>query len=322
MNFPGILQGSLRQVFQHFAISQNARILIKFDKAVLNTSFFPQIIELLQRQTPDKMTSRRQERKHRFIWILEIFLLCLTLVSSYEAIPSNHHSTPNASTLKIEARESEASITLGKDLMLGPSANSAFFANTSDSNDVATTKIDSLVTPTIVGQMHADGHDGNFVQKPVSKSPRWSSHVLDNRPWTSKGSRTAWKKDSYLEALKHSRNNDDPRESVVRTDSKTKASRREYSPGPIYKPDTGYGPPDSIYPSKSSQNPYGTSSVSSPVNNAYAQPFRPSMDPNDHYGAPHNSYGPPSPSFYPQTSYGPPGNSYPPSQQGKIKGSS
>lgn len=259
------------------------------------------------------MTSHHPTREHRLGWILETLLLCFALASSYEEVPSNHQSTPNASTLKIEAQESEASITLGKDLMLGPPSSSAFLANTSGSNDVATTRTDSLVTPAIVGQLRADEHSGNFVQsRPVSKSPRWSSHVLDDRPWTSKGAKTIWKKDSYLEALRHSRISDDPREGVVR--SEAKADRREYTPSPVYK----QGPPDSGYPSKGPQVAYGAPSVSSPVGDSYAQPFKQSMDPSDHYGAPHNSYGPPSSSFYPQTSYGPPGNSYPSPQQGEV----
>ncbi|XP_032687917.1 uncharacterized protein LOC116852051 [Odontomachus brunneus] len=265
------------------------------------------------------MASRYQAREYRFGWILKILLLCFVLVSSHEGIPSNHQSTPNASTLTIEARESEASITLGKDLMLGPtsSTNAAFLANISNSSgDMATTRTDSLVNPTIVGQVHADEYSGNVIQKPVSKSSRWFWHVHNNPQWTSKSSKTAWKRDSYLEALRHSRNNDDPREGVVRTDSKTKANRREYTPGSVYKPDTGYSSPDSAYPPKGPQVAYGTPSVSSSISDSYAQPFRPSINSNEHYGATHNSYGPPSSSFYPQTSYGPPGNSYPPPQQG------
>lgn len=272
------------------------------------------------------MVSRYQAREYRLGWISEVLLLCFVLVSSHEGVPSNHQSTPNASTLMIEARESEASITLGKDLMLGPtsSTNATFLTNISNSNgnDMAMTRTDSFVTPTIVGQVHADEHSGNFIEKPVSKSSRWSSHVLSNPQWTSKSSKTAWKRDSYLEALRHSRNSDDPREGVVRADSKTKANRREYTPGSVYKPDTGYGSPDSAYPPKSPQVTYGTPSVSSPISDSYAQPFRPSINSNEYYGAPHNSYGPPSSSFYPQTSYGPPGNSYPPPQQGEIRGSS
>lgn len=269
------------------------------------------------------MASRYQAPEYRLGWITGILLLRFALVSSHEGVPPNHQSTPNASTLKIEARESEASITLGKDLMLGPtsSAHAAFLTNISNSNDMGTMKIDSLVTPKIQGQMRADEHK-DFVQKAVPKSSRWSSHVVSNPQWTSKSPKTAWKMDSYLEALRHSRNNDDPREGVARTDSKTKANRREYAPGPAYKPDAGYGQADSSYPSKGSQIAYGTPSVSSSISDGYAQPFRPSIDPNDHHVATHNSYGPPSSSFYPQNSYGPPGNSYPPPQQGESKGSS
>lgn len=298
------------------------------------------------------MTFYSQARKYRFGWVIGIFLFCLAMVSSHENIPSNHQSTPDASTLKIEARESEASITLGKDLVLGPplSTKESIVVNSSNFNDIATTKTDSLVTPMIVSRTSSGEHGASVIRRPILKdtSSRWSSQVVDNRHWAGKGSKIAWKRDSYLEALKHSRTSDDPREGIVRTDSKTKVNRREYAPGPVYKSEMEYGAPDSAYPSKSPRIVYGGPSASSSTSDSYAQSFKSPMDFSDHSGAPQNPYGPPqnpygppqtpygqpqnpygspqnpygstSSSLYSQTPYGPPGSSYLMPQQGEARG--
>lgn len=275
------------------------------------------------------MMSHYQTRKRRFGWIPGIFLLSLVLVSSHETVPLNHQGTPDASTLKIEARESEASIILGKDLVLGPplSTRASIIANSSNSNDVVSTKINS------VDRVPFGEHANNVLRKPsVSKNETFGgSYIFDSRYRTIKGPKTAWKKDSYLEALRHSRNSDDPREGIVQTDLKTKANRREYVQGPVYRQDTEYGSPESSYASKSPRITYGGPS------NSYPQSFKPSMGYNDHYNVPQNSYGPPQnsygppqnpygppqdgPSFYPQpSSYGPPANSYLSPQQGETEG--
>ncbi|GAB1859980.1 Kazal-like domain-containing protein [Camponotus japonicus] len=271
------------------------------------------------------MISRYQTRKHRFGWILGIFLLSLVLVSSHEAVPLNHQGTPDASTLKIEARESEASIILGKDLVLGPplSTRASIIANSSSSNDVASTKINSFVGSTIVDRIpFGEQRANNVLRKPSMSKNETSggSYIIDNRYQASKAPKTAWKRDSYLEALRHSRNSDDPREGIVQTDLKTKTNRREYVQGSVYRQDTEYGSPESSYASKNPRITYGGPSDS------YPQSFKPSMGYSDHYNVPQNSYGPPQnsygppqdgPSFYPQTpSYGPPANSYPSPQQG------
>jgi len=261
-----------------------------------------------------------QTRKQRLNCILEIFLLYLVLVSSHEAVPSNHQDTPGASTLKIEAKETGASITLGKELVLGPplSTKASIITN------AASTKIASLVSPTIVNQVSSGEH--TVSRRPVLKDADPRGSYVDNRKsWISKNLKTAWKRDSYLQALMHSRNSDDPREGIVQTDSKTKANRREYVQGPIYKPETEYGSPDSTYASKGPRITYGGPNGPS-SSDSYPQLFKP-MDYNDRYsvpqnsyGSPQNSYGPPNdgPSFYPQTSsYGPPGNYLPP-QQGET----
>ncbi|KAL6262926.1 hypothetical protein P5V15_005714 [Pogonomyrmex californicus] len=263
--------------------------------------------------------SHYQTRKQRHYWILGIFLF--SLVSCHEVVPSNHQDTPGASTLKIEAKESEASITLGKDLVLGPPLSTKA-SIVIDANDVASTKVAPFVTPTIVNRVSSGEH--GVSRRPVSKdTSSRSSYVIDShKSWTGKNPKTAWKKDSYLQALMHSHNSDDPREGIVQTDLKTKVNRREYVQGPIYKPETEYGPSDLAYTSKSPRITYGGPNVPSPTD-SYSQSFRPSMDYSDRYSVPQNSYGPSqnygppnnSPSFYPQiSSHGPPGNYLPPQQ--------
>ncbi|XP_011693304.1 PREDICTED: uncharacterized protein LOC105453229 [Wasmannia auropunctata] len=263
-----------------------------------------------------------QTRKQRLSWILEIFLLYLTSVSSHEAVPTIYQDTPDASTLKIEARESEASITLGKELVLG-SPLSTKASIVADSNDIASTRIAPLVSPTIVSRMSSGEHAGS--QRPVTKDAGPRGSYVDSRKsaWVSKNPKTAWKRDSYLQALMHSRHSDDPREGIVQTDSKTKTNRREYVQGPIYKPEMEYGSPDSTYAPKSPRITYGGPNAPS-FSDSYPQPFKPSVDYGDRYSVPQNSYGPPQnpygppndgPSFYPQTSsYGSPGNYLPPQQ--------
>lgn len=264
-----------------------------------------------------------QACEQRFGWILRIFLLYFALVSSHESVSSNYQNSPDASTLKIEAKESEASITLGKDLILGPplSTKASIVAN---SNDIASTKITPLVSPTVINRASSEKHA--ISRRPVSKDagPR-GSNVDSRKSWVGKSPKTAWKRDSYLQALMHSRNSDDPREGIVQTDSKTKTNRREYVQNPIYKPETEYGSPDSTYASKSPRITYGSNAPS--PSDSYPQSFRPSDyndrygTPQNSYGSPQNSYGPPNdgPSIYPQTfSYGPPGNYLPP-QQGEMR---
>nr|XP_012222237.1 PREDICTED: uncharacterized protein LOC105672101 [Linepithema humile] len=258
------------------------------------------------------MKSHYQVRKHRSGCIVGIFLLFLGLVSSHEVIASNYQNTPDASTLKIEAKESEASIILGKDLVLGPSLSTKapIVVNSSNFYDIAPTKLDSFGTPTIVGRVSSGEHSGgNILRRAGSKNTgSRGSHIVDSHHSASKGSsKAAWKKDTYLEALRHSHNSNDPREGIVQAESKTTANRREYVQEPIYKQETEYDSPGPTYPSKSPRITYGGPSDS------YSQAFKPSVDYNS------NSYGPPrdGPSFYPPTSsYGPPGNSYLQPQQG------
>lgn len=269
--------------------------------------------------------SHYQVCKQRFSWILRIFLLYFALVSSHESGPSNYQNSPDTSTLKIEAKESEASITLGKDLILGSplSTKASIVVNP---NDVASTKIAPLVSPTVINRESSEEHAVS--RRPVLKDTGSRSSNIDSRKsWVVKSPKTAWKRDSYLQALMHSRNSDDPREGIVQTDSKTKTNRREYVQGAIYKPETEYGSPDSTYASKSPRIIYNGPNAPSP-SDSYPQSFRPSDyndrygTPQNSYGSPQNSYGPPSdgPSFYPQTSsYGPPGNYLPP-QQGETRG--
>ncbi|KAL0119322.1 hypothetical protein PUN28_009712 [Cardiocondyla obscurior] len=228
-------------------------------------------------------------------WILKICLLYFTLVSSHETVPSSFQNTPGASTLKIEAKDSEASITLGKDLILGPPMSTK-------ASIVAATKSVPPVSLSIVNR--GSSEENAISQRPISKEVDSRDSYFDSgrKSWTSKSSKTAWKRDSYLQALMHSRTSDDPREGVVQADLKTKANRRE-GQGPIYKPGNEYDSPDSIYAPKSPRISYGRPNAPS-LSDSYSQSFRP-LDYNEHYGPPKNSYGPP------QNSYGPPNDGAP-----------
>jgi hypothetical protein len=238
------------------------------------------------------MSIHARERLEERFGRVAVFLFCLSLVSSRETLPSNHQNSPDASTLTIEAKESEASITLGKDLVLGPVSAKASTVSSFNSTS-------ARVTPTVVSRLSGGGNA-------ISQTPFPGSH---SRRQVGQGSKTAWRTDSYIDALKHSRTSDDPREGIVRLDSKTSANRREYHlQGPVYKP-------EAQYTSKSPRIVYG--SPGSP-SDSYSQSFKP---PIDRYGPPQNPYGPQQDdsSFYSQSSsHGPPGNSYLPPQQGEA----
>lgn len=271
-------------------------------------------------------------RQYRIVYIVGIFLYYLSAVSSHEDVLSNHQTAPDTSTLKIEAKESEASIILGKDLVLSPHLSSKALiipANSSFTNDITTPKIDLLATPTSITRA---AFGSNVPRKQILKYPSSrTSYLHDNGYWISKSPKSAEKTDSYLEALRHSRNSDDPHEGIVGTDTKAKINRREHVQGPVYKQQTEYGSLDVHgYSSKRPQivyeKPADPSSVNGP-SDSYSQPSK-SIDPNDRYGPPQNTYGPPqnsylpphssNPAFYPHSSYGPPGNPNLSPQQGEI----
>lgn len=271
------------------------------------------------------MISYYQIRKHRSGSLVGIFLLSLGLASSHEVTASNYQNTPDASTLKIEAKESEASIILGKDLVLGPSLSTKapMIVNASKFFDTASTKFDTIVTPSIVGRVSSGEHTngGNILRRPVSKNTgSRGSYIVDaHQSSASKPPKVVWKKDSYLEALRHSHNSNDPREGIIRNSKATADRREEYAQEPVYKRETEYDAPGPTYAPKSPRITYGGPS------DPYSQTFKPSVDyssvSQNPYGTLQNSYGPPrdGPSFYPPTSsYGPPGNSYLPLQQGEI----
>lgn len=253
------------------------------------------------------MSHHARERLGRASWI---FLLCLTLISSSS---SNHRSkTPDVSTLKIEAQDSEASITLGKDLVLGPVSSEAATSASNGSVD--------LIIASDPGKVHR-------VHLPrQSAAVSRGAHVNAGSRYRA-GKNPPKAADSYLEALKHSRTSDDPREGIVRVaEPKTKgaANRREYVHRPAYKPETAYG----------AKSPriiaYGgglDGASSSSPDSFDLQSFKPSMGYDDRYGAPHNHYGPPQNpygpmqddiSLYRRPSHGSAGNSYLPPQQGEM----
>ncbi|CAK9794628.1 hypothetical protein ANTPLA_LOCUS55 [Anthophora plagiata] len=156
----------------------------------------------------------------------------------------------------------------------------------------------SIVEEKMEGRTDGDGGDTLLSTKPSTRSVEWKSG-----PFT----RT---KDSYLEALRHSRTSTDPREGIVAVDAPNNTGssfqRRKEQPqwqqqGPVYAADKraeistassriSYASPDqdsfSMFPSDS-----------------YSLPARPSGD----FAGGKNTYGPPQP---PRGTYGPPYNDY------------
>ncbi|XP_076678043.1 uncharacterized protein LOC143374075 isoform X2 [Andrena cerasifolii] len=114
-----------------------------------------------------------------------------------------------------------------------------------------------------------------------------------------KSGRLSWAKDSYLEALKHSRTSTDPREGVIgaageATSGSTSFQRRkEYVQGPVYsgKDEESGTSPRIVHGAQD--------------RDSFSLPTRTSGD----FGAVQNTYGPPQP---PRGSYGPPSNGYSP----------
>ncbi|XP_058797735.1 uncharacterized protein LOC131667965 [Phymastichus coffea] len=119
-------------------------------------------------------------------------------------------------------------------------------------------------------------------------------------------------KNTYLDALEHSHTIKDARDHQA---SSTKIARREYTQGPVYRPEdsTATGSNNIETDAKVSRISYnGNAGVPSPVytplsDKSYSQP-QVFFGAND-YSNSYESYGPP-----PQTSYGPPQHSYGPPQ--------
>ncbi|XP_043789078.1 uncharacterized protein LOC122713016 isoform X2 [Apis laboriosa] len=116
----------------------------------------------------------------------------------------------------------------------------------------------------------------------------------------------SYRRDSYLEALRHSRTSTDPREGivdVVGTGSGSFHRRKEQSLGPVYTK-------RSEIPASSSRIVHvDRDSFSMVPSDSYSLPSRTSVDFNavkNTYGPPQPSYGPPS---YGPPSYGPPSSS-------------
>ncbi|KAG7200796.1 hypothetical protein KM043_003169 [Ampulex compressa] len=152
--------------------------------------------------------------------------------------------------------------------------------------------------------------EGKETQK--SKVP-YVSIASRNAPWRSE--RVSPKRDSYLEALRHSRTNEGPKQEIVKpqgpSGNKKSSIRREYigsEEGPVYIPEREYGsPPSGASNSYSlathpSSNTNGIDSTYNGPHSAYGPPHRP-------YGH-QNSYGDLTISSYSQQAYGPPSYSY------------
>lgn len=125
----------------------------------------------------------------------------------------------------------------------------------------------------------------------------------------------SYRRDSYLEALRHSRTSTDPREGivdVVGTGSGSFHRRKEQSLGPVYTK-------RSEIPASSSRIVH-VDSFSMVPSDSYSLPSRTSVDFNavkNTYGPPQPSYGPPS---YGPPSYGPPSSSNDYSSYGEYGG--
>lgn len=122
----------------------------------------------------------------------------------------------------------------------------------------------------------------------------------------------SYRRDSYLEALRHSRTSTDPREGIVDAVSTGSFHRRkEQSLGPVYTTKRS-----EITPPSSSRVVHADS-FSMAASDSYSLPSRTSVDFNgvkNTYGPP-SSYGPPSNDY----SYGEYGGGYQP-QQGEARG--
>ncbi|XP_046625965.1 uncharacterized protein LOC124307856 [Neodiprion virginianus] len=160
-------------------------------------------------------------------------------------------------------------------------------------------------------------------------------------------------KDSYLDALAHSRTSKDDKEGVVPVNglriNGPKIFRRDYSEGPVYRPESDrygappknqgpvYGPPDFEDPTEPAPIqptffPTPSNSFSLPEHSfdsfdpstGYGSPSPPRGKPQTLYGAPQPSYGAPQPSYgvpqAPQNSYGPPSASYGPPPPQNVYG--
>nr|XP_033342698.1 DNA-directed RNA polymerase II subunit RPB1-like isoform X2 [Megalopta genalis] len=163
----------------------------------------------------------------------------------------------------------------------------------------------------------------------VTSAPTIASKSVKGVGW--KIGRASSHRDSYLEALSHSRTSSDPREGVVSADGTGPAQRRKEYAGPVYTgkdseigathPRIVYGSPDrdtfSMVPSNSYSLPTRGSADFAGFQNAYGQSqsypqsYPQSQPPRATYGAPSHSYPPTSYEYLPpQQAYGPPAPTY------------
>lgn len=134
--------------------------------------------------------------------------------------------------------------------------------------------------------------------------------------WQNSGPFTR-RKDSYLDALRHSRTSTDPREGIVAVDATTSSSiqrRKEQSVGPVYagkRSEISFQTSSdrdsfSMVPSDSYSLPTRSSSDFSGFKSSYGPPR--SQPPRETYGPPRETYGPPretyGPPYHDQSSYG------------------
>ncbi|XP_078038644.1 uncharacterized protein LOC144470922 [Augochlora pura] len=179
-------------------------------------------------------------------------------------------------------------------------------------------------------------------KQPLARDAATSPPMIASKSTKSVGWKTgrgSSHRDSYLEALSHSRTSSDPREGVVLTDGTGSAQRRKEYAGPVYTakdPENGatqprivYGSPDrdsfSMVPSHSYSVPTRGSVDFAGLQNAYGQPqsYQQSYQQSQPQSQPPRaSYGPPSHSYLPSSyeylppqqgegrAYGPPAATY------------
>ncbi|CAL7938343.1 unnamed protein product [Xylocopa violacea] len=158
-------------------------------------------------------------------------------------------------------------------------------------DDVASKIINEITGPSHLG--HEDKMEARSEEVPLSVIKPSTRSV----EWKNIGPLTR-SKDSYLEALRHSRTSTDPREGIVAVDGVSGSGsfqrRKEQSQGPVYV-------------GKRSEVSFDRDSFSMVPSDSYSLPTRSSED----FGGPglRISYGPPQ-SQPPKGSYGPPLNDY------------
>ncbi|XP_046749776.1 uncharacterized protein LOC124413314 [Diprion similis] len=305
------------------------------------------------------MSKKQQELRVAILAVTFLATIVNAMASSEasnSSLPTNHKPSPfvvqksfkpsvNNTLLKMEARinvedgldltQFEAKESLRKPLTVSlPLKTDVSYVTA-----VSEPRISSLTEPQREGEVFEDSKYSNPVAPAVPED---------------RGLRVAniAGKDSYLDALVHSRISKDDKEGVVPMSVRVngpKIFRRDYSEGPVYRPESErygapvknqgpvYGPPDfegptAPAPTQPTFFPTPSNSFSLPEHSfdifdpstGYGSPSPTHGKPQTSYGAPQPSYGAPQTSYgapqTPQNSYGPPSVSYGPPPPQNVYG--